>query len=97
MATSELISELDRKSHSIVRQSSLVFGAQVLMLAAGLLNNFIVARLGGPDGKGFIYTLQLFASTALIFANFGIGPAAVYHFRRENPGTDGTFPQASAR
>jgi len=54
------------------------------MLLAGVLNNFLVARLGGPDGKGFLYTLQLFASMALVFANFGIGPAAVYHFRRDS-------------
>jgi O-antigen/teichoic acid export membrane protein len=54
-----------------------------MMLLAGVLNNFLVARLGGPDGKGLLYTLQLFASMALIVANLGIGPAAVYHFRRD--------------
>ncbi len=54
------------------------------MLLAGVLNNFFVARLGGPDGKGFIYTLQLFSAAGLIPTNFGIGPAAVYHFRRDD-------------
>ncbi len=54
------------------------------MLLAGVLNNFVVARLAGPEGKGFLYTLQLFASMALVFANFGIGPATVYHFRRDD-------------
>jgi len=83
LTTTETVSEVERKSRSIFRESSSVFAAQVLMLLAGLLNNFIIAKLGGPDGKGFIYTLQLFSSAALIFANFGIGPAAVYHFRRE--------------
>jgi hypothetical protein len=32
----------------------------------------------------FIYTLQLFSAAALIVVNFGIGPAAVYHFWRED-------------
>jgi O-antigen/teichoic acid export membrane protein len=82
LATAEVISNVERKSLSIFRQSSTVFAAQVLMLVAGVLSNFIVARLGGPDGKGYIYSLQLFSSSALIFVNFGIGPAAVYHFRR---------------
>jgi O-antigen/teichoic acid export membrane protein len=55
-----------------------------VMLLSGVLNNFFVARLGGPDGKGFIYTLQLFSAAGLVFTNFGIGPAAVYHFRRDD-------------
>jgi len=78
------VSEIERKSHSIFRESTSVFAAQVLMLLCGVLNNFFVARLGGPDGKGFIYTLQLFSAAGLIVTNFGIGPAAVYHFRRDN-------------
>lgn len=77
-------SGVERKSRSIIRESSSVFAAQVLMLLSGVLNNFFIARLGGPDGKGFIYTLQLFSSAALIVVNFGIGPAAVYHFWRED-------------
>ena len=77
------ISEATRRSHAIFRESSAVFAAQVMMLVAGALNNFLVARLGGPDGKGIVYTLQLFSTAALVFANFGIGPAAVYHFHRD--------------
>jgi O-antigen/teichoic acid export membrane protein len=84
MGTFPTISDIERKSHSIFRESSSVFAAQVLMLLAGVLNNFFVARLGGPDGKGFIYTLQLFSAAGLILTNFGIGPAAVYHFRRDD-------------
>jgi O-antigen/teichoic acid export membrane protein len=84
MTLLETKSAVEARKHAIVRESSVVFAAQVGMLLAGVLNNFIVARLGGPDGKGFIYSLQLFANTALIVANFGIGPAAVYHFRRED-------------
>ena len=61
-----------------------MFAAQVMVLLAGVMNNFLVARLGGPSGKGFIYTLQFFASIALVFTNFGIGPAAVYYFRRDD-------------
>lgn len=84
MSSIPTISDAERKWHGIFKESSSVFAAQVMMLLAGVLNNFLVARLGGPDGKGFIYTLQLFATTALVFSNFGIGPAAVYHFRRDD-------------
>jgi len=82
--TETSISDVERKSHSIFRESSSVFAAQIVMLLSGVLNNFFVARLGGPDGKGFIYTLQLFSAAGLVFTNFGIGPAAVYHFRRDD-------------
>lgn len=84
MTAAGITSDVERKSRSIFRESSSVFAAQVLMLLSGVLNNFFVARLGGPDGKGFIYTLQLFSAAGLIFTNFGIGPAAVYHFRRDD-------------
>jgi len=84
MTSLETNSVVETRKHAIVRESSVVFAAQVFMLVAGVLNNFIIARLGGPDGKGFLYSLQLFANTALIFANFAIGPAAVYHFRRDD-------------
>ena len=84
MSSIQAISEAERRSHSIFKESTGVFAAQVMMLMAGVLNNFLVARMAGPDGKGLFYSLQLFAGTALVVANFGIGPAAVYHFRRDD-------------
>jgi O-antigen/teichoic acid export membrane protein len=75
--------EREQVSYKLFRQSSHVFFAQIVSLTAGILSTLIVARLGGPDGKGFIYTLQLLSGIALVFVNFGIGPAAVYHFRRD--------------
>src|ERR1019366_5675085 len=78
-----ITAQQERDSHKLFRQSSHVFLAQIVSLAAGILSTFIVARIGGPEGKGFIYTLQFFSSAAVILVNFGIGPAAVYHFRRD--------------
>src|ERR1019366_6761952 len=73
----------ERDTRKLFRQSSHVFLAQMVSLVAGILSTFLVARLGGPEGKGFIYTLQFLAGIAVILVNFGIGPAAVYHFRRD--------------
>ncbi len=76
--------ERERVSQTLFRQSSYVFFVQIATLAAGILSTFLVARMAGPEGKGYIYTLQLLSGIALILANFGIGPAAVYHFRRDD-------------
>jgi len=62
-----------------VRQSLSVFLAQVLLLGFGILNNFLVADLGGPDGKGSIYLMQLISGIGLIFLNLGLGPASVFY------------------
>jgi O-antigen/teichoic acid export membrane protein len=72
-----------RRSHTMLRQSSSVFAAQMVTLAAGVLCAFLVARLGGAEGKGFIYRLQLLSGIALVLVNCGLGPAAVVLFRRE--------------
>ena len=69
---------------SLFRQSSHVFLTQMISLAAGVVSTFLIARMAGPEGKGFIYSLQFLSGVALIFMNFGIGPAAVYHFRRDD-------------
>jgi O-antigen/teichoic acid export membrane protein len=82
-AALETASWAERKSHSIVMDSSSVLAAQVFTLLAGVLSNFLIASLGGPYGKGIIYTMQLFSSAALVMANFGLGPAAVFLFRHE--------------
>src|SRR5208282_4449600 len=66
-----------------LRQSSAVFSAQMVALAAGVLCTFLVARLGGAEVKGFIYRLQLLSGIALVLVNCGLGPAAVVLFRRE--------------
>jgi O-antigen/teichoic acid export membrane protein len=67
----------------LFEQSAAVFAAQVLAVVCGLLNNFLVAWMLGPAGKGLIYLLQFIGGAAVIFLNFGLGPAAVYFTGRE--------------
>jgi O-antigen/teichoic acid export membrane protein len=74
------------RSHTVLQQSSSVFSAQMVALAAGVLCTFLVARLGGAEVKGVIYRLQLLSGIALVLVNCGLGPAAVVLFRREAEG-----------
>lgn len=71
------------RKQKVLQQSSSVFCAQMVALAAGILCTFLVARLGGAEGKGILYRLQFVSSIALMMLNCGLGPAAVYLFRRE--------------
>ena len=74
------------RKQKVLQQSSSVFSAQMVALAAGVLCTFLVARLGGAEGKGLLYRLQFVSSVALVLLNCGLGPAAVYLFRREAQG-----------
>jgi O-antigen/teichoic acid export membrane protein len=71
------------RKQKVLQQSSSVFCAQMLALAAGILGTLLVARMGGAEGKGVLYRLQFVSSIALVLLNCGLGPAAVYLFRRE--------------
>lgn len=69
---------------AIIRQSTAVLSWQVLMLAAAVINNFLVARLLGPEGKGLLYLLMLISGGfGLTVLHAGLGPAAVYYLGRE--------------
>jgi len=76
------------RKRKVLQQSSSVFSAQMVALAAGVLCTFLVARLGGAEGKGLLYRLQFVSSVALVLLNCGLGPAAVYLFRREAQGPE---------
>jgi O-antigen/teichoic acid export membrane protein len=71
------------RKQTVLQQSSSVFCAQMVALAAGILGTLLVARMGGAEGKGVLYRLQFVSSIALVLLNCGLGPAAVYLFRRE--------------
>jgi O-antigen/teichoic acid export membrane protein len=88
---SVLPTETDGKPHAIIlRQSASVFSVQVFGLLFGLLNNFLVAYLVGPEGKGLVYFLQIIAGgIGLTVFSFGLGPAVVYY-----SGRDETYPEA---
>jgi O-antigen/teichoic acid export membrane protein len=63
-----------------------ILGVQVVMLVAAVANNFLTAHLGGPDGKGILYSVQLTSNLGLAFLHFCLGSAAVL-FLRQNTGT----------
>jgi len=69
---------------TLFRQSASVFLAQAMLLLCGVLSNFLVAYLAGPEGRGLIYLLQFIAGgVGLILLNFGLGPASVFYLGRE--------------
>lgn len=69
-------------SHSIA-----IFAVQILVLLCGVGNNFLIARMGGPEGKGILYTLQLISIVlGLSFFHFCLGSAAIV-LLRQNRGT----------
>jgi len=74
---------LSTRKLRIASESTSVFLAQVMGLAFGVANNFFVAWMLGPQGKGLIYLIQFTASSAVIFLNFGLGPSAIYHLGRD--------------
>jgi len=64
---------------TFTRNTTVTFAARVLSLILGIATSITIARLLGPEGKG-IYTLAaLLPALIVTFANFGIGPATVYH------------------
>jgi O-antigen/teichoic acid export membrane protein len=66
----------------VAHQSSQVFVAQLVGLVCGLVNNFIIAWLLGPEGKASVYLVQFASSTSVVFLNLGLGPAAVFQLGR---------------
>lgn len=71
------------RSHSqsslVVQHSTLVLLLQVILLVCAVSNNFLVAHIGGPDGKGVLYILQLIsAGLGLPILHFCLGSAAVF-------------------
>jgi stage V sporulation protein B len=69
----------------VMRQSASVLLAQIALLLCGVLNNFLVAYLVGPEGRGLIYLLQVIAGgVGLTLLNFGLGPVSVFYLGRES-------------
>ena len=61
------------------RGTAITFVARVLSLILGIATSIILARLLGPEGKGTYTLATLLPALIVTFANFGIGPATVYH------------------
>ena len=71
--------------NAVLQQSASVFVAQVVLLLCGVLNNFLVAYLVGPEGRGLIYLLQVIAGgVGLTLLNFGLGPVSVFYLGRDS-------------
>lgn len=90
------VSSIDDVPHGLViQQSASVFSVQIFGLLFGFLNNFLVAYLVGPEGKGLVYFLQLIVGGIGLFVfNFGLGPAVVFYSGRERTYTEGDLSGA---
>jgi O-antigen/teichoic acid export membrane protein len=66
-------------SHSIA-----ILAVQVVVLGSAVANNFLIAHLGGPEGKGILYSLQLVSGVlGLSLLHFCLGSAAIVLLRQD--------------
>lgn len=69
---------------SVLMQRSLVtFGAQVLVLLCAVLNNFLIARALGPEGKGQTYLVFMASGLLVSLLMGGIDQAMIYYLGRD--------------
>lgn len=75
------------KANNVASHSIAILAVQVVVLASAVANNFLVAHLGGPEGKGTLYSLQLVSGVlGLSLLHFCLGSAAIV-LLRQNGGT----------
>jgi O-antigen/teichoic acid export membrane protein len=68
----------------IVHHSSLVLMLQVVLMTCAVSNNFLLAHIAGPPGRGQIYVLQLVSNgVGLPVLHFCLGFAAIYFLGQE--------------
>lgn len=66
------------KTRKLAGHSAAILAVQVAVLFCSVGNNFLTARMGGPEGKGILYSLQLISSVlGLSFMHFCLGSAAI--------------------
>jgi O-antigen/teichoic acid export membrane protein len=58
--------------------TSITFVTRTLQLALGIGSSIIIARVLGPQGKGFYSLAILLPSLIISFSNFGIGQASIF-------------------
>ena len=66
------------RANRVVRHSVLVLLLQVMLLCCAVINNFLLAHMGGPQGKGLLYLMQLVQNQGLSFLHFSLGYSAIY-------------------
>ncbi|MFL6438647.1 MAG: lipopolysaccharide biosynthesis protein [Terriglobales bacterium] len=68
----------------VVHHSALVLLLQVALLTCAVSNNFLVAHVVGPEGKGILYVLQLACNgLGLPALHFCFGFAAIYYLGQD--------------
>lgn len=68
----------------VIHHSALVLMLQVALLFCAVINNFLLAYLGGPEGKGVLYILQLIAqNVGVSLFHFSLGYSAIYFLGQE--------------
>jgi len=66
------------KNATLAGHSAAILGVQVAVLCCSVANNLLTAHMGGPDGKGILYSLQLISAVlGLSFMHFCLGAAAI--------------------
>src|SRR4051812_26530039 len=83
MTASHPATKINRPYDSIVRGSIMVLAVQVVLLICAIINNFLIAKMLNPEGKGMIYILQVLSGLGLVLFNVGLGPASIYYIGRD--------------
>lgn len=61
-----------------LKDSSLTFGARIIILFVSVVTNIIIARVLGPSGKGILTIVSLFPFFIALLAGLGIDEANIY-------------------
>jgi O-antigen/teichoic acid export membrane protein len=67
----------------ILRRSFLTFGAQIVVAACSVFNNFLIARALGPEGKGTTYLIVLLCGVIVYVFMGGLDQAEIYYVARK--------------
>jgi O-antigen/teichoic acid export membrane protein len=64
---------------NFIKNTSITFVARVAVIVIGILTTVVIARSLGPQGQGVYSLATLLPALILVFANLGLGTAAVFH------------------
>lgn len=73
---------MTRPAPGLVSSATLTLAARLAAFGFSLVTNVILARTLGPEGRGVYAVAILVPSIILLLAQFGIGPATVYHLSK---------------
>ncbi len=72
------------KISQLAIHSVAILSVQIAVLCCSVGNSFLTARMGGPEGKGILYSLQLISSVlGLSLMHFCLGSAAIVLLKQQ--------------